>query len=36
LGPVYDMEIECWRILTDREIHGLVKKLIIAGNIRIN
>jgi len=25
LGPVYDKEKENWRILTNKEIHGMVK-----------
>ena len=26
LGPVYDKETECWRILTNTEIYAMVKK----------
>jgi len=26
LGPVYDNEKENWRILTNKEIHAMVKK----------
>jgi hypothetical protein len=25
LGPVYDKERECWRVLTNREIYAMVK-----------
>ena len=28
LGPVYDKETECWRILTDTEIYAMVKNLL--------
>ena len=36
LGPVYDKETECWRILTNREIYAVVKKPTIAEAIRLN
>ena len=26
LGPVYDKQTECWRILTNKEIYAMVKK----------
>ena len=36
LGPVYDNEKEGWRILTNKEIHAVVKKPTIAEKIRLN
>ena len=36
LGPLYDKEIECWGILTNREIYTMVNKLTIAETIRLN
>jgi hypothetical protein len=27
LGPVYDKEKENWRILTDKQIYGIIKNL---------
>ena len=36
LGPVYETEIESWRMLTYTEIYVMVKKHIVAGNIRLN
>jgi hypothetical protein len=34
LGPVYDNEKENWRILTNKEIYGIVKKPTITETIR--
>ena len=36
LGPVYDKETECWRIVTNREICAMVKKSTIAEAVRLN
>ena len=36
LGPVYDNEIENWRILTNKEIYASVKKPTIIETIRLN
>jgi hypothetical protein len=36
LGPVYDDEKENWRILTDKEIHAIVKKPTIAETVRLH
>ena len=36
LGPVYDKETECWRILTNRETYAMVKRSTIAEAIRLN
>jgi hypothetical protein len=36
LGPVYDNEKENWRILTDKEIHAIVKKPTITETIKLN
>ena len=36
LGPVYEKETECWRILTNKEIYAMVKKPTIAQTIRLN
>ena len=36
LGPVYDKEKENWRILTNREIYAMVKRLTITETIRLN
>ena len=36
LGPVYDNEKENWRILTNKEIHAIVKKPTITETIRLN
>jgi len=36
LGPVYDFEIENWRILTNKEIYARVKKPTIIETIRLN
>jgi hypothetical protein len=35
-GPVYDNEKENWRILTNKEIYEIVKKLTITETIRLN
>jgi len=35
LGPVYDNEKENWRILTNKEIYVIVKKLTITETIRL-
>jgi hypothetical protein len=36
LGPVYDNEIENWRILTNKEIYASVKKPIVIEIVRLN
>jgi hypothetical protein len=36
LGPVYDIEKENWRILTNKEIYAVVKKPAITETIRLN
>ena len=36
LGPVYDKETECWRILTNIETYAIVKNLNIVETIRLN
>jgi hypothetical protein len=36
LGPVYDSEIENWRIMTNKEIYASVKKPTIIETIRLN
>jgi len=36
LGPVYDNEKENWRILTNKEIYAVVKKLTVTEKIRLN
>ena len=36
LGPVYDKETECWRILTNKKIHAMVNERTIAETIRLN
>ena len=36
LGPVYDNEKENWRILTNKEIHAIVKEPTIVETIRLN
>jgi hypothetical protein len=36
LGPVYDNEKENWRILTNKEIYAIVKKLTITETIGLN
>jgi hypothetical protein len=36
LGPVYENEKEKWRILTDKEIYAIVKKLTISEKIRLH
>jgi len=36
LGPVYDNEKEKWRILINKEIYAMVKKLTITETIRLN
>ena len=36
LGPVYNNEKENWRILTNKEIYGRVKKPTITETIRLN
>jgi len=36
LGPGYDNEKENWRILTNKEIHAMVKKPTITETIRLN
>jgi len=36
LGPVYDNEIEKWRILSNKEIHAVVKNLTITETLRLN
>jgi len=36
LGPVYDNEIENWRILANKEIHASVKKPTTIETIRLN
>ena len=36
LSPVYDYEKENWRILTNKEIYAIVKKLTIIETIRLN
>ena len=36
LGPVYDKETECWRILTNKEIYAVVKKPTIADTVMLN
>ena len=36
LGPVYDNEKENWRILTNKEIYAIVKKLTIIETVRLN
>jgi hypothetical protein len=36
LGPVYDNEKENWRILTNKEIHTIVKKPTITETIRLH
>jgi hypothetical protein len=35
LGPVYDNEKENWRILTDKEIYGSVKKPTVIETVRL-
>jgi len=35
-GPVYDNEKENWRILPNKEIYTLVKKLTVTGTVRLN
>jgi hypothetical protein len=35
LGPVYDNEKENWRILKDKEIYAMVKKLTIIETVRL-
>jgi hypothetical protein len=36
LGPVYENKKENWRILTNTEMHAVVKKLTITETIRLN
>jgi len=36
LGPVYHNEKENWRILTNKEIHAVVKNPTITDTIRLN
>jgi len=36
LGPVYNNEKENWRILTNKEIYAIVKKLTITETVRLN
>ena len=36
LGPVYDNEIENWRILTNKEIYASVKKPTVIKTVRLN
>jgi hypothetical protein len=36
LGPVYDNKKENWRILTNKEIYAIVKKLSITETIRLH
>jgi len=36
LGPVYDSEKENWRILANKEIYAIVKKLSMTETIRLN
>ena len=36
LGPVYDNEKESWRVLTNKEIYAMVKKLTIVETIKLN
>ena len=36
LGPVYDNEKENWRILTNKEIYAMVKKLNVTETISLN
>jgi len=36
LGPVYENEKETWRILTNKEIYAVVKKLTITETVRLN
>jgi len=36
LGPVYDIEKENWKILTNKEIYASVKKLTIIETVRLN
>jgi hypothetical protein len=36
LGPAYDSEKENWRILTNKEIHAIVKKPTITETIRLH
>jgi len=36
LGPVYDNEKGNWRILTNKDIYAMVKKLTITGKIKLN
>jgi hypothetical protein len=36
LGPVYDIEKENWRILTNKEIFAIVKKPTIIETVRLN
>jgi hypothetical protein len=35
LGPVYDNEIENWRILTNKEMYVIVKKPTVTETIRL-
>ena len=36
LGPEYDKETECWRMLTNSEMYAMVKKHTVAETIRLN
>ena len=36
LGPVYDSEKENWRILNNKEMYAVVKKLTVTETIRLN
>jgi len=36
VGPVHDKEKENWRILTNKEIYGRVKKPTVIETIRLN
>jgi hypothetical protein len=36
LGPVYDIEKENWRILTNKEMYAIVKKPTITETIRLH
>jgi hypothetical protein len=36
LGPVYNNEKENWKILTNKEIHAVLKKLTITDTIRLH